>query len=79
MLPRYSVSRLDELFEGLPEHLSVEQLGHVLGVTRQTAYGWLAKGHIPAYKVGGAWIIVRDEVKDHLRSQRNRPSDTDSS
>ncbi|GAA3516292.1 helix-turn-helix domain-containing protein [Georgenia daeguensis] len=67
------VSRLDDLFEGLPEHLSVEELAGVLGVTKQTAYGWLQKGYIPAYKVGPAWMIVRDEVKDHLAAHRNRP------
>ncbi|WP_454778731.1 helix-turn-helix domain-containing protein [Georgenia muralis] len=73
MLRWQEVSRLDDLFEDLPEHLTVEQLAGVLGVTKPTAYGWLQKGYIPAYKIGGAWMIVRDEVKDHLAAHRNRP------
>lgn len=73
------MSRLDDLFAPLPTHLSVEQLGQVLGVTTQTAYRWLQRGYVPGYKVGGgdagrqAWVIVRDEVKDHLLANRNSP------
>ena len=71
------VTRLDDLFEGLPEKLSVEQLADLLGVTKQTAYGWLQNGHIPAYKIGHSWVIVRDEVKDYLASRRNQPLQQD--
>ncbi|WP_188484790.1 helix-turn-helix domain-containing protein [Cellulomonas carbonis] len=63
---------LDELFEGLPRHLSVEQLAEVLGVSRPTAYNWLNRRVIPAYKVEATWVILRDEVKSYLRSQSNQ-------
>ncbi|WP_308199989.1 helix-turn-helix domain-containing protein [Actinotalea sp. C106] len=71
------MTRLDDLFDRFPEHLSVEQLAQVLGVTKPTAYRWLQQGDIPAYKVGGGvsgranWVIVRDEVRDHLIANRN--------
>jgi len=68
------VSRLDELFEGMPKHLTVDQLGEVLGVSRQTAYNWLNKGVVPGYKLGNTWVIVRDEIRDHLLAHRNQPS-----
>lgn len=64
------VSRLDELFEGLPRHLTVDQLADVLGVGKQTAYNWLNRGVVPGYKLGNTWLILRDEVRDHLASQR---------
>ncbi|PFG44947.1 excisionase family DNA binding protein [Georgenia soli] len=67
------MSRLDDLFDPLPTHLSVDQLAKVLGVNRGTAYNWLKAGHIPAYRVGQSWVIVRDEVKDHLAAHRNQP------
>lgn len=70
---RVDVSRLDDLFAPYPEHLSVEQLASVLGVQSPTAYRWLQKGLVPAYKVGTSWVIVRDEVKDYLEANRNRP------
>jgi excisionase family DNA binding protein len=69
-------SRLDELFDRYPEHLTVVQLAEVLGVKRTTAYKWLQTGVVPAYKLGGAWVILRDEVRDLLASGRNMPPDT---
>ena len=68
------VSRLDDLFEPYPEHLTVEQLAEVLGVTKLTAYRWLQRGIVPGYKVDRAWLILRDEVRDHLAAGRNDPS-----
>ena len=70
-----SRSRLDELFDGYPEHLTVPQLADVLGVKRTTAYRWLQTGIVPGYKMGGHWVILRDEVRDMLASGRNAPPD----
>jgi excisionase family DNA binding protein len=64
---------LDELFGRYPEHLSVPQLADVLGVRPSTAYKLLQTGIVPGYKVGGAWIILRDEVRDLVASGRNLP------
>lgn len=65
------MSRLDDLFAPYPEHLSVEQLAEVLGVTKLTAYRWLQRGTVPGYKIDRAWLILRDEVRDHLAAGRN--------
>ncbi|MGL5858159.1 MAG: helix-turn-helix domain-containing protein [Angustibacter sp.] len=67
------MSRLDDLFAPYPEHLTVEQLAELLGVTRLTAYRWLTRGVVPGYKVGRAWLILRDEVRDHLAQNTNQP------
>jgi excisionase family DNA binding protein len=66
------VSRLDDLFEGLPTHLSVDQLADVLGITRPTVYRYLQRGVLPAYKLEGSWVILRDEIKDYLWAHSNR-------
>ena len=65
------VGVLDERFAELPENLTIEQLAEVLGVKRATAYQWLNRGVVPAYKLGGTWIIYRDEVREHLIKSRN--------
>lgn len=67
------MSHLDDLFEDFPEHLSVQQVSDVLGIKRATTYKWLNDGTIPAYRVGSAWVILRDEVKDAIASGRNMP------
>ena len=65
------VGVLEERFAELPENLTIEQLAEVLGVKRATAYQWLNRGVVPAYKLGGTWIIYRDEVREHLIKSRN--------
>lgn len=67
------MTRLDELFEGLPTHLSVDELAGVLGVRRNTAYRRLGEGEIPAYRVHGGWLILRDEIRDYLKSKKVGP------
>ncbi len=68
------MSRLDDLFARYPEHLTIGQLAEVLGVTKPTAYKWLQSGLVPGYKVGSAWVILRDEVRDHVAAGRNDPT-----
>jgi excisionase family DNA binding protein len=71
------VGVLDERFAELPENLTIEQLAEVLGVKRATAYQWLNRGVVPAYKLGGTWIIYRDEVREHLIKSRNIQAPTE--
>ena len=69
---------LDRLFEGLPERLTVDQLEQVLGLGDRTiTYRWLRDGIVPAIKLGKTWLILRDDIKEHLRSQYNVPHSTD--
>jgi len=67
------VTRLDEMFEGLPPRLSMDELADLLGIDAQTAYRWVQQGKVPAYKVSRSWVILRDEVKDFLAANSNRP------
>ena len=63
---------LDFLFADLPSRLSVEQLTDVLGLSDKTVtYRWLRDGRIPAIRLGGTWIIFRDDIKEHLEKNYN--------
>ena len=69
---------LDRLFEGLPERLSVDDLTKVLGLADRTVtYRWLRDGIVPAIKLGKSWLILRDDIKEHLRAHYNIPHPTD--
>ena len=69
---------LDRLFEGLPERLGIDDLTKVLGLADRTVtYRWLRDGIVPAIKLGKTWLILRDDIKEHLRSQYNVPHSTD--
>ncbi|MBG6184724.1 excisionase family DNA binding protein [Arthrobacter sp. CAN_A214] len=63
---------LDILFADLPSRLSVEQLTEVLGLSDKTVtYRWLRDGRVPAIRLGGTWIIFRDDIKEHLEKSYN--------
>ncbi|MEP7161555.1 MAG: helix-turn-helix domain-containing protein [Dermatophilaceae bacterium] len=64
-------SRLDELFDGLPKRLGVQEVAELLDVTTQGVYKWIHSGTIPAYKLGATWIILRDELRDAIASGSN--------
>ena len=71
------MSHLDDLFAGYGDHLTVAELGELLGIKVPTAYKWLREGTIPGYKVGSQWMILRDEVKELVASGRNLPREDD--
>lgn len=66
------MKHLDDLFAGFPEHLSVPQLAQLLGITTPTAYRWLQQGIVPGYRLGRAWLVLRDEVHDHIAAGANQ-------
>ncbi|WP_394253601.1 helix-turn-helix domain-containing protein [Arthrobacter pityocampae] len=65
---------LDRLFASLPERLSIDQLTDLLGLSaRSVTYKWLREGNVPAMKIGGTWLILRDDVREHLEASYNFP------
>lgn len=64
---------LDDLFEPYPAHLSVTNLATVLGVTLKTAYEYLQNNQIPCYRIGTRWMILRDEVKEFIKTSARHP------
>lgn len=42
--------------------LSLEQVSSHLGVSKETVYRHLAKGSIPAYRVGKLWKFSAEEI-----------------
>lgn len=69
---------IDKLFEGMPARLTVDQLTQALGLADRTVtYRWLRDGIVPAIKLGKTWLILRDDIKEHLRSHYNAPHSTD--
>jgi excisionase family DNA binding protein len=50
--------------------LTVEQVARLVGVSRSTAYAYLAAQIIPCRRVGNHFVIHRAEVEDWLRHGR---------
>ncbi|MFJ7751802.1 helix-turn-helix domain-containing protein [Arthrobacter sp. NPDC097144] len=69
------MSDLDALFAPYPEKLSIDETAALLGISKKTAYKYLADGTIPAYKFGSSWIILRDDLKGKLMEGSNQQQD----
>lgn len=54
--------------ESLERWLSVEEIADYLGVSKETAYRWLDKGHIPCHRIGKLWKFKPSEVDEWVRS-----------
>ncbi|PPK91943.1 excisionase family DNA binding protein [Kineococcus xinjiangensis] len=63
---------LDALFDCYGPHLTINDLMAILGVSRATAYKLVQHGEVPAYRVGSSWLILRDEVREHLAAGSNQ-------
>lgn len=72
------MNHLDDLFADLPPKLNVTQTAEVLGVSDTTVYKWLNEGVLPGYKVGGAWVLLRNAVKERIASGSNLPPEDES-
>ena len=53
--------------------VSVEEIADYLGVSQDTAYGWIAKRDMPAHRVGRLWKLKTVEVDNWVR--RGKASD----
>lgn len=71
-----AMSHFDEWLDRQPERMSVEQVADLLGVTGRTINNWLNEGRIPGYRTPGSWFVLREELRDYLRANRTRLSDT---
>ena len=64
-------AHLDGLFEGYPKRMSPQDVADVLGLTNQGVYKLIRSKAIPAYKLGGSWMILRDELRDAIAAGSN--------
>lgn len=47
----------------------------LLGMSVKGVYKWIEDGTVPAYKLGGKWFLVRDELLDALRKGASQPGE----
>jgi excisionase family DNA binding protein len=48
--------------------LSVQEIAHYLGISKETVYRWLDSKKIPAHKIGRQWRFKVIEVDDWIKS-----------
>ena len=54
-----------------PARLTATEAADILRIkSMNTLYDWLAEGRIPAHKIGGAWVIFRDPLREALEHAR---------
>jgi excisionase family DNA binding protein len=55
----------------------VSEVAEILGVSRQTVLKYIKSGLVPGIRVGGRYLIMKDEFEDFLRSGGKRPVEAD--
>jgi len=50
----------------------VSEVAEILGVSRQTVLKYIKKGLVPGIRVGGRYLIMKDEFEEFLRSGGSR-------
>jgi excisionase/xis, DNA-binding len=63
---------LDLFFAQAPALMTVEEVAKLMRVNKTAVYDWVDKGQVPAYKVGGSWRVLRDELKNTVRRSSNK-------
>jgi len=60
----------------MPEHLlNVEEAAKFLGISSKDIEDMVAKGKLPAYKIGGAFLRFRKEHLESLRGHKAKVAD----
>ena len=49
-----------------------KEIGEALGITEPTALKQIKSGRIPAFKIGGTWVIEKDFLKNWLSEQSKK-------
>lgn len=56
------------------DELTVPQAAELLGINRNTLLQAIARGRIPARRLGGKlWLLTRADVDEYARTRRARP------
>jgi excisionase family DNA binding protein len=55
----------------------VSEIAEILGVSRQTALKYIKSGIVPGLRVGGRYLIMKDEFEEFLRSGGERARELD--
>lgn len=50
--------------------LSVHEIAHYLGISKETVYRWLESKKIPAHKIGKQWKFQVSEINSWIKSGR---------
>jgi len=58
--------------------MTVREVAEYLKVKERTIYRLVAKGGIPAFKVGGSWRFRRAEIEEWIAHSRQDGNRTDS-
>lgn len=48
--------------------LSVQEIAHYLGISKETIYRWVESAKIPAHKIGKQWKFQVSEINRWIKS-----------
>ena len=52
------------------ELLTLAEIAAYLKIAERTAYGWVAEGKLPGFKLGGAWRFDKADIQKWMEKQK---------
>ncbi|MFU8781115.1 MAG: helix-turn-helix domain-containing protein [Kiritimatiellia bacterium] len=52
------------------ELLTLSELAAYLKIAERTAYGWVADGKLPGFKIGAAWRFDKADIQKWVEKQK---------
>jgi excisionase family DNA binding protein len=62
---------------GTPEYLRAREVANLLNLSERTVRRWIADGTVPSAKIGGARLVIVDEIRRLLAppSSKTEPAE----
>lgn len=68
MYVQHPTNHVPDVFEAIPDFISVKQFREIFGLSRATVYRYVETGRIPAVRIGNNWRIPKKMLVDSLGS-----------
>ena len=62
-----------EIFSGLPDVMTAEQLAAALQISQSGAYALLSRPDFPTLRIGGRKMVMKRDLLEWLDSRTNKP------
>ena len=62
----------NEMFSGLPDVITAEQLASALQISKSGAYALLNRSDFPTLRIGGRKMVIKRDLLEWLNSHTNR-------
>jgi excisionase family DNA binding protein len=65
-------ARLEKMRSSKGEYLTTWDIKKLFGVSYSTILGWIKRGDLPFFKIGGKWFIRKDTLEEFIKQKESK-------